>query len=184
MVGRVLLDRRSGVAAAVGHALDAYAATGATGSIEHAQLMTREDIPRMASLGIRASVQPAHLLDDRDLGEETASEVIARVAAGLRSFGGVAGTVQALRDNELFRRAVDLDPEWLLPYLLDRRGRSQDGVLEVLAPAGVEGVYVKAFRATAAASRSFAWLEGIHPLPEPEQPKPLPAGPVGVVRSV
>ncbi len=57
--------------AAVGHALDAYAATGATGSIEHAQLMTREDVPRMAELGIRASVQPAHLLDDRDVTERS-----------------------------------------------------------------------------------------------------------------
>jgi AcrR family transcriptional regulator len=45
---------------------------------------------------------------------------------------GVAGTVAALRDNDLFRRAVDLDPEWLLPYLLYRRGRSQEGLLDVL----------------------------------------------------
>ena len=35
-------------------------------------------------------------------------------------------------------------------------------------------------RALASAGRSFAWLEGIHPLPEPERPKPLPAGPLGV----
>ena len=56
-----------------------------------------------------------------------------------RIAGGVAGTVLALRGNELFRRAVDLDPEWLLPYLLDRRGRSQDGVLEVLTDRIGEG---------------------------------------------
>lgn len=55
--------------AAVQEALDAYAATGARGSIEHAQMCRREDIRRMAELGIRASVQPAHLLDDRDLSE-------------------------------------------------------------------------------------------------------------------
>jgi predicted amidohydrolase YtcJ len=55
--------------AAVAEALAAYAETGATGSIEHAQLITREDSRRMAALGIRASVQPAHLLDDRDLTE-------------------------------------------------------------------------------------------------------------------
>ena len=53
--------------AAVGTALDAYAATGATGSIEHAQLVCRDDLDRMRRLGIRASVQPAHLLDDRDV---------------------------------------------------------------------------------------------------------------------
>jgi ABC-type multidrug transport system fused ATPase/permease subunit len=35
-------------------------------------------------------------------------------------------------------------------------------------------------RALASAGRSFAWLEGIKPLPEPAQPKPLPAGQLGV----
>lgn len=53
--------------AAVAGALDAFAATGARGSIEHAQLMASADIARMAELGVVASVQPAHLLDDRDV---------------------------------------------------------------------------------------------------------------------
>ncbi|MGZ6754077.1 MAG: amidohydrolase [Nocardioides sp.] len=53
--------------AAVTEALASYAATGARGSIEHAQLVGRDDVREMARLGIRASVQPAHLLDDRDL---------------------------------------------------------------------------------------------------------------------
>ena len=53
--------------AAVSIALDAFAATGARGSIEHAQLVRRQDISRMAALGLVASVQPAHLLDDRDV---------------------------------------------------------------------------------------------------------------------
>lgn len=56
--------------AAVADALAAYAETGARGSIEHAQLVGRDDVRRMAELGIRASVQPAHLLDDRDLTEK------------------------------------------------------------------------------------------------------------------
>ena len=55
--------------AAVAEALAAYAETGAIGSIEHAQLVGRDDVRRMAELGLRASVQPAHLLDDRDLTE-------------------------------------------------------------------------------------------------------------------
>jgi predicted amidohydrolase YtcJ len=55
--------------AAVAEALAAYADAGAHGSIEHAQMVGRDDVRRMAELGIRASVQPAHLLDDRDLTE-------------------------------------------------------------------------------------------------------------------
>ncbi len=51
-------------------ALAAYAATEARGSIEHAQLMARADVATMAGLGLRASVQPAHLLDDRDVTEQ------------------------------------------------------------------------------------------------------------------
>lgn len=52
---------------AVRHALDAFALTGATGTIEHAQLVAAADIPRFARLDVAASVQPAHALDDRDL---------------------------------------------------------------------------------------------------------------------
>jgi predicted amidohydrolase YtcJ len=49
------------------HALDAYARTGAVGTIEHAQLVAHADIPRFARLGVTASVQPEHALDDRDM---------------------------------------------------------------------------------------------------------------------
>src|SRR3954464_1136869 len=35
-------------------------------------------------------------------------------------------------------------------------------------------------RATASASRSFAWLQGIESIPEPTHPTSLPAGPIGV----
>jgi predicted amidohydrolase YtcJ len=52
---------------AVAEVLAAYADTQARGSIEHAQLVRREDLPTLASLGLRASVQPAHLVDDRDV---------------------------------------------------------------------------------------------------------------------
>ncbi|MFC5176371.1 TetR/AcrR family transcriptional regulator [Nocardioides taihuensis] len=51
----------------------------------------------------------------------------------------VVGTVRTLRDNELFLRIVELDPELLLPYLLSRRGRSQDGILALLEEAVREG---------------------------------------------
>ena len=44
----------------------------------------------------------------------------------------VLRTVHALRADELFTRIVELDPELLLPYLLSRRGRSQDAILEAI----------------------------------------------------
>lgn len=52
---------------------------------------------------------------------------------------GVTRTVAALRENDLFRKIVQVDPELLLPYLLDRRGRTQDSVLTLLETAIVEG---------------------------------------------
>lgn len=52
--------------AALLDAIDAFAASGARGSIEHAQLVRMEALERMGRLGLVASVQPAHLLDDRD----------------------------------------------------------------------------------------------------------------------
>ena len=40
-----------------------------------------------------------------------------------------------LRDNELFVRIVELDPELILPYLFSRRGRSQDLILALTVEA-------------------------------------------------
>lgn len=54
---------------AVSSALDAFALTGATGSIEHAQLVRRADLARFARLGVIASIQPQHAVDDRDMAE-------------------------------------------------------------------------------------------------------------------
>ena len=47
----------------------------------------------------------------------------------------IVGTVQQLRQNELFVRIVELDPELILPYLFSRRGRSQDAILELTVAA-------------------------------------------------
>jgi AcrR family transcriptional regulator len=49
-----------------------------------------------------------------------------------RLVNALVGGVRALRDNELFVRIVELDPELLLPYLLSRRGRSQDAILALV----------------------------------------------------
>lgn len=49
-------------------ALDALGRVGG-GRIEHAQLVADADLPRFARLGVTASVQPAHALDDREVAE-------------------------------------------------------------------------------------------------------------------
>ncbi len=49
------------------NALDAFSLAGARGTIEHAQLVAHADIARFARLGVAASVQPEHALDDRDM---------------------------------------------------------------------------------------------------------------------
>ena len=56
-----------------------------------------------------------------------------------RLVGSITGTVRALRDNELFVRIIELDPELILPYLLERRGRSQDLVIALTEQAISEG---------------------------------------------
>lgn len=50
-------------------ALDAFERLGARGRIEHAQLVDASDIARFARLGVTASVQPEHAMDDRDVAD-------------------------------------------------------------------------------------------------------------------
>jgi predicted amidohydrolase YtcJ len=50
-------------------ALDGFARSGARGSVEHAQLLCPDDLPRFAQLGVTASIQPAHLIGDRDVAD-------------------------------------------------------------------------------------------------------------------
>jgi AcrR family transcriptional regulator len=66
--------------------------------------------------------------------------VVAAAASGPEESGTVeriVGTatraITALRENELFVRIVELDPQLLLPYLLSRRGRSQQAILDLVA---------------------------------------------------
>ena len=72
---------------AVTGALDAFTVSGAVGTIEHAQLVRHADLARFGRLGVIASVQPQHALDDRDL--------VGRHWAGQTSIGYPLG---ALRD--------------------------------------------------------------------------------------
>lgn len=50
-------------------ALDVFEAVGARGTIEHAQLLEAGDVERFARLGVAASVQPEHAMDDRDIAD-------------------------------------------------------------------------------------------------------------------
>ncbi|BDI23214.1 amidohydrolase [Herbiconiux sp. L3-i23] len=55
---------------ALGLALDVFERLGIGGRVEHAQLVGADDVARFGRLGVVASVQPAHLLDDRDVADE------------------------------------------------------------------------------------------------------------------
>jgi AcrR family transcriptional regulator len=75
-------------------------------------LMTREWV----GVATRARPEPRPGVDARSL-----------IVDGL-----VAG-VDGFRAHPLFRKIVDVDPELLLPYVLDRRGASQSALLGLLA---------------------------------------------------
>lgn len=62
--------------------------------------------------------------------EDAALDASVSSADGLA--GAITAMVTALRENELFRKIVHVDPELLLPYMLDRRGRTQDSILALL----------------------------------------------------
>lgn len=79
----------------------------------------------------RAWPDMARVLGDL-MTREWGSVVAASATGGGDLADRVARTVRALRDNELFTRIVELDPELILPYLLSRRGRSQEAVLDLL----------------------------------------------------
>lgn len=49
--------------------LDAFQEVGGAGSVEHAQLLDLADFSRFAALGIVASIQPEHAMDDRDVAD-------------------------------------------------------------------------------------------------------------------
>ena len=75
------------------------------------------------------------------LGDLMTREWAGVVAAshGATLMESVLTTVRALRENELFVRIVELDPELLLPYLLNRPGRSQEALLALVERAIADG---------------------------------------------
>lgn len=99
--------------------LDAFAATGSRGSVEHAQLLSTDDIGRFAALGVTASVQPEHAMDDRDVADRYWAGRTDR-AFTLRSILDAGGTLTLGSDAPV----APLDP-WLA--ISAAVGRSRDG---------------------------------------------------------
>ncbi|QIK67812.1 TetR/AcrR family transcriptional regulator [Nocardioides sp. HDW12B] len=72
----------------------------------------------------------------REWGALVAAELHSEPTAPLGRHAVAAAVVRctgAVRDNDLFRKIVEVDPDLLLPYLFERRGRTQDLVLDALA---------------------------------------------------
>ncbi|MET1015835.1 MAG: amidohydrolase family protein [Leifsonia flava] len=101
------------------HVLDAFALTGARGSVEHAQLLSTDDIGRFAALGVTASVQPEHAMDDRDVADRYWAGRTDR-AFTLRSILDAGGTLALGSDAPV----APLDP-WLA--IASAVGRARDG---------------------------------------------------------
>ncbi|WP_202875245.1 amidohydrolase, partial [Kribbella albertanoniae] len=84
-------------------ALDTFERTGARGTIEHAQLLSTDDLGRFAQLGVAASVQPRHAIDDREVADkhwagrtERAFPLASLLAAGARLLLGSDAPVAPL----------------------------------------------------------------------------------------
>ena len=100
-------------------ALDAFATIGIGGRIEHAQLVAAADFPRFAALGVEASVQPEHAMDDRDIADKYWSGRTDRTFA-LRSLVDAGATLAFGSDAPV----APLDP-WVT--ISAAVGRSRDG---------------------------------------------------------
>jgi predicted amidohydrolase YtcJ len=101
-------------------ALNAFEAAGIRGRIEHAQFVRQEDFPRFGRLGITASVQPAHALDDRDAADANWGERTDR-AFPLRSLLAAGATLALGSDAPV----APLDP-WTAMSAATTRS-AQDG---------------------------------------------------------
>lgn len=100
-------------------ALDAFQSVGCRGSIEHAQLIADDDFARFAELGVTASVQPEHAMDDRDVADAYWGERGGRAFALARL--AAAGATLAFGSDA---PVAPLDP-WVT--IAAAVGRSRDG---------------------------------------------------------
>ena len=100
--------------------LDAFEAIGAGGRIEHAQLVDASDFARFAALGVTASMQPEHAMDDRGVADRYWKGRTDRVIA-LRSLLDAGAAVVFGSDAPV----APLDP-WVT--MAAAVGRSRDGL--------------------------------------------------------
>jgi predicted amidohydrolase YtcJ len=100
-------------------ALDAFEAVGCRGRIEHAQFLATTDLPRFARLGVAASLQPDHAMDDRDVADHYWADRTDR-AFPLRSLLDAGATVLLGSDAPV----SPLDPWRTIAAAV---GRSRDG---------------------------------------------------------
>ncbi|TIC82854.1 TetR/AcrR family transcriptional regulator [Nocardioides sp. GY 10127] len=117
-------------------------------------LMTRE-WSQVLALVLAQRSQPG---EERggEAGEDAGEDPLSRLVDDLLL------TVRALRENELFSRIVELDAELLLPYLLARRGRSQELMAGLVAEAVRHGQDVGAVRAGDPTTIARALLLTLH----------------------
>jgi AcrR family transcriptional regulator len=97
------------------------------------------------------------------------TELALRAQAGARGesarhrlVDGLTTVARQLRGHTVFRRIVELDPEVLLPYLVDRRGTSQDRMLAGLVQGIDEGHADGSVRAGPAGLLGRAVLLAMH----------------------
>ncbi|WP_128977005.1 TetR/AcrR family transcriptional regulator [Streptomyces roseicoloratus] len=95
-------------------------------------LMTREWI------AVAAGAMPPDAGDGHD-GEHSGDEAGDGRPVRERIVEGMVAGVAAFRSHPLFHKILDVDPELLLPYVLDRRGASQEALLGLLTSALEEG---------------------------------------------
>lgn len=114
-------------------ALDAFERAGIGGRIEHAQFVRREDFARFGALGVVASVQPLHALDDRDAAESNWPDGTDRAfplrslldAGATLAFGSDAPVARldpwAAMSAATTRSALDGRPPWQPQEAMTRR---------------------------------------------------------------
>lgn len=116
-------------------ALDCFERTGAGGSIEHAQLVADDDLGRYAALGVTASVQPWHAIDDWQVADRywagrtgRAFPLAALAGAGAMIEFGSDAPVAPLDPWRAIAAAVDREPIIGRPWHPEQQLRFADAL--------------------------------------------------------